>query len=158
MLGIPVVHFGKFSEGTNGYILIADTDNLFLETVSSVIFQDEIDESLTTIVETPTSLEILNTYLNSTDTVPDGAWHKTSSLLYVFLNSTTFPYEVNTLFTPIGTRTGIPIQSLSDQTIDVPEKHLELFLKYVIKESAQLLGKQVPPSILQDIEELESKI
>lgn len=157
MVGTPVTHFGKFLEGLFGYVLIVDTDDLFLDSVESVIFQDTLSSSVTTTIKSATDLSTISDYVNDSEAdIP--AWYKSSSLLYMYFPIASFPYLSTTVFTVLGTRTGIPIKSLNNENIDVPEKHLELFLKYAIKEAAQMLGKQVPPSILKDITELESNI
>ena len=155
MIGTPVTHFGKFSEGSVGFIIIADTDDLYLEDVTSVIFQDAGASSET--ISEATDLATLSGYVSDDEAITP-AWYKSSSLLYLYFPTATLPYEADTLFTVLGTRTGIPIKSLEDESLDVPEKHLELFLKYAIREAAQMLGKQVPPSITKDITELESNI
>lgn len=55
-----------------------------------------------------------------------------------------------------GTREPLPISSLDDQ-LDIPPEDLELFINYAIRESAQLLGKVVPPAVEQNILELEGE-
>ena len=156
MVGTPITHFGKFSEGTNGYIVIMDANDLFLETVNSIVIQNETDVSLTAVFESETDLITLNGYLNSSS-YPNAAWFQSSSLIYLFLSNAVYPYTNDIIFTVLGTRTGIPIRSLDDY-IDIPEKHLELFIKYAIREAAQLLGRQIPPAIIKDITELESNL
>jgi len=154
MLGTIVTHLPIFAQGDNGYIVVVDMDDLFVDKVNSVEFMRTTDPTLTKVVE-GTTITLLNDMLNTTDAV-DVAWAYSSSLLYLFFTNY-YPYIDETMFIAFGTRTGVPINSFDDK-IDIPEKHLELFIKYAIKESAQLLGRQVPPSIEVDIRELESKL
>jgi len=154
MLGTIITHLPIFAQGSNGYIVVVDMDDLFVDKINSVEFIRTTDPTLTKVVK-GTTITLLNNMLNTTDAV-DVSWAYSSSLLYLFLTNY-YPYIDETMFIVFGTRTGVPINSFDDK-IDVPEKHLELFVKYAIKESAQLLGRQVPPSIEVDIRELESRL
>ena len=159
MLGTPVTHLPKFAEGDNGYILIADLDDLFIDEVASVQFYDSLDTSKTEQKTASVSLTTMNGYLNASDTstLPNAAWCKSSSYLYMFFLTDYYAYESHNFFTVFGNRTGIPINDMNDN-IDIPEQHIELFIKYAIREAAQILGKQVPPSIERDINQLETKL
>lgn len=156
MLGTPVTHFPKFSDGTNGFIIAVDSDSLFLDEVVGVQFSSELDTDATTTIETETNLLTLQTYLEIA-TFPDVAWSFSSGILYMFISADYFDYASTTQFLAFGYRSGIPITNMNS-TIDVPEKHMELFIKYAIREAAQLLGRQVPPSITKDINDLEIKL
>jgi hypothetical protein len=156
MLGTPVTYLPKFAEGTNGFIVVCDLDDLFINAIDFVQFGIDGDTTATLNVEEGVDLKTLNSYLESA-TAPNAAWAKSSSLLYLFFNTSVYSYLNTNIFVVYGTRSGIPITNLDDN-IDVPEQHLELYTKYVIREAAELQGKLVPPSIKKDIEELENKL
>ena len=156
MIGTPVTYASKFSEGTYGYTIAVDVDNLFMDTISKVQAQTTTDVSLTALFSSESALTELMDYVNDS-TCPDCAWYLSSSVLYMFFKTTVYAYLSSTIFTAFGTRTGIPITNLDD-VIDVPEQYMELYIKYSIREAAQLQGRQVPPSIIADISELEKDL
>lgn len=156
MVGTPVTYLPKFNQGLNGYIIVADGDDLYLDGIDFIQVAIEGTPDSIVNLEEKVDLKVLNGYLLS-DTAPSCAYAYDSGLIYLYLDGTAFPYLIDTKFIVYGTRTGIPITSLDD-LIDVPEKHLELYIKYAIREAAQLLGKIVPPSIEKDIRELETKL
>ena len=156
MLGTPVTFAPQFAIGDNGFIVTFDPDDLFMDTIANVQFMVDGDTTLTSLNSSEVSLATLNGYLSAT-TYPANAWTYNKSLLYLFLDSSSYPYLSTTKFIVFGTRTGMPITSMDDN-IDVPEKHMELYMKYVIQEAAQLSGRQVPPSVIADIAELESNL
>ncbi len=156
MIGTPVTYASKFSDGTYGYTIAVDVDNLFMDTISKIQAQSTDDVSLTALFSSESALTDLMAYVNDS-ACPNCAWYLSSSILYLFFKTSVYAYEAATMFTAFGTRTGIPIRNMDD-VIDVPEQFMELYIKYAIREAAQLQGRQVPPSILADIAELETAL
>lgn len=154
MLGTPVTYYPKSWEGTNGFIISADLDELFIDSIESVQVVDEDGAITTSKTSTKTDLSTLNDYLEST-TYPTISYAYASNMVHIFISS--FSYVVTTKFVVFGYRSGIPIKSLEDE-LDIPESHIELFKKYAIKEAAQLRGRIVPAGILADINELENSL
>ena len=159
MYGTPIDYCPIIVENPNqGYVVVVGLNELFAEKVNSINLSKDGSvfpgEQLSYQVTSQTDLTKLME-LPYTDNAPDLAFTESSNLLYMYLDNRIFPYGKSVRFFVIGTRTGIPITSLSDY-IDVPEKDMELFIKYSIREAAQLKGKPIPPSIEMDIKELES--
>ena len=160
MYGTPITFCPKITESNQGYVVVVGLNELLAEEVKTLnilkdpaSYPNEDQYSFQEVSET--QLTVLLEYPN-VDTAPLIAWNMSGNLFYIYLNKTTFPYSNKISFFLIGTRVGIPVTSM-DSLIDVPEKDMELFIKYVLREAAQLKGKPVPASIEMDIKELENK-
>lgn len=153
MFGTPITFAPIISSGSVGKIVSVKMNDLFAEEIKSL----QLTESVAPTTEVVSSIDITTLLGYQNDlTAPNGAYTFSSGLLYIFIKDGVFDYVNTTLFFLIGTRIGIPISSFDDH-IDVPDKDLELFVKYAIRESAELQGRIVPPAIEQDIKELECK-
>ena len=154
MFGTPITYCPVVSIGASGKIVSVKMNDMFAEDIKSLQLIETIGE--TSVEANKLALtELMN--LPSNVSAPDGAFTLSSGTLYIFINTSTYDYLSTTLFFLIGTRVGLPITSFESQ-VDVPEKDLELFIKYVIKEAAELQGRIVPPAIELDIKTLEAQV
>jgi len=153
MFGTPITFAPVISEGTVGKVVAVKMNDMFAEEIKSL----QLTDTLTSTVELITSSSLVDLMALVNVSSVNGSYCLSSGVLYIFILNSVFAYVDTTTFFLIGTRTGIPVRSLEDQ-IDIPEKDIELFIKYVIREAAELKGKMVPPSIELDIKELESQM
>jgi len=153
MFGTPITYCPEVAVGSAGKVVSVKMNDMFAESIKSLQL---IDTLLGTSLPIDSAdLSDLLAMTNS-DSPPSGAYSLSGGILYIFFDTSIYDYVDSTLFFLVGTRTGLPLTDFNS-IVDVPEKDLELFIKYAIRESAELQGKIVPPAIEQDIRELESK-
>jgi hypothetical protein len=154
MIGTSVTYYPEYANSDYGFIIVCGLNEINIDQVTAIqINKTESDDSITVaLVEESIDMKELVKLLSATSTT-EIAFSVVSNNLYIYFNST-FDYVDNLKIVVYGTRTALPIISM-DESIDIPETDIELFIKYAIKETSQLLGKQVPPSIERDIAQLE---
>jgi hypothetical protein len=155
MFGTPLSYCDLIQQTSEGYIMAVGINQVNIDTIELVQINYNQD-TLTIKDELPLDqlLQLTNDPGNT-----KAAWSQDSNRLYIFLNETDYPFTMADaiFFFVIGIRNGQPINSVQDY-IDIPEKDLELFINYSIKEAAQILGKPIPASVEMEIKELEYKI
>ena len=153
MLGNPITYAKKIAEGSKGYIVVVKLNDLLADEITRCWLVRDLsqisgyDNSILKL--SSVGYDRLFDFLESGDVEGAYSWDKEN--LWIYVNEDEgWPYTTTVNFFVSGYRTAIPIRD-EDSYIDVPEEDIELFVKYTIKESAQLRGKLIPSSIGKDI-------
>ena len=153
--GNKVTDFSQVAVGTVGYTIRIDTVSLLAYNIEFVQAQD----SATSTPEPATqevSLAVLQSYLNSTG-APDLAFNYSYNECTIFLKTSVFPYEDTTRVGLYGTRNPLKLESL-DQKLDIADQDLDLFIAFVRKHAAELVGKAVPYDVQKKIKEAKAEL
>ena len=149
--GRVITNYTQIASNGVGSLVMIGASESYLESIDKVylkntnksasIYSRNSTESLTAVYDAYASLA-------------------SSPLRYAFeenvLTLYTTHYDANHRVSVIGKRKAIPIKTLDDY-LDIDDSDLELFVNYVIREAAQIRGKQIPPSVARDIISLENR-
>lgn len=147
MIGNSVTQFQQHTIGTVGYTIIMDCTDLHLNQMEFLM----VDANGVTGDPAPAQaeIEVIHDYINDSD-CPDIAWNLSSDILTIFLKTSVYAYVITTTFTIYGYRNPTPIKTL-DSLIDIKDKDLNWFNNLVIKKAAEMQGKRVPPSVINNL-------
>ena len=153
--GNKVTELTQIAIGTTGYVVRIDTTSLIAYSITGVQAQASASDTPEPVTS-EVSLNVLMSYLNDTDG-PDLAFYYGYGEVYIYFNTTTFPYVDTTRFILIGKRNPLKATSGTDK-LDIADKDLELFMAYAIKYAAILSNEPIPYSIEKIIREKELEI
>jgi len=164
MVGTLITYCNILVDDEYGYIVMVSANDLLAETIEDVIILRDKEHYPVNGTTLKQKLDIMQTDLASLLLLPydpdslEASYSFDNTMLYIFIKKSIYSaYDEYLKFSVLGTR--LPIQVVDENSyIDIPEKDIELFIKYVIDETSQILGKQTPLSVLTSIKELEGEI
>lgn len=151
-----ITTYDQFMTGTYGYIVKIGIG--YLDEITLIKLYDSVTETTSDSTSAPVDLVTLYDYLEDSD-CPDIGFSIAGEEITVFIKTgdSYWSYDDYTKILILYKRNPIPITSESSM-LDIPYEYFELFLNYVVKEAAELQGKIVPQSVLQNIKNLEAEI
>ena len=153
IFGENVTLYTRYLTGTYGYVLCLNTTPNIRKVKSIQVL------NLTTIsdvVDQPAEVNDLM-QMPLDPLAPDIAYSLQSGTVFIFFNTTKYPYTSDTQFLLMAHRYPTEITSL-DSKLDIVQEDLELFITLSIAVAAELQGKLIPQRVLDKIEYLESTI
>jgi len=149
--GRTITTFDQTASNGVGSLVIIGASTADLETVDRVYLKNASNSASMYIKNDSETLEtIYNAYASKAS----------SPIRYAFgegvLTIYTTHYNSNHRLGIVGKRKNISIRSLEDY-LDLDTDDLELFINYLIRETSQIQGKQIPPSVERDITALERR-
>jgi hypothetical protein len=154
MFGKAITDYVQFSIGLYGYIVSMDLADLNAKVVTGI--QAAQGSSVSPVINEEKTIAEINELVNDI-TCPNLAYCISSDILYLFVKTSAYPYNATTKFVVYGKRYAKPLSSLDD-SLDIKETEVELFINYALREGSLYQGKKADPVIEQNIRLLESQV
>jgi len=145
MNNFAVTALDKVTEGTYGYTLRLDTNNIKAYSIEFIQAYAVIAAASSAPSEGSVSLKTLNSYLED-ENCPDLAFNYTYGICTIFLKTSAYPYTSDSKITLFGKRNGLKMNYMIEKA-DFPDEYIELFSAYVIKIASLLRGKPIPADV-----------
>lgn len=138
--------------GTYGYVA---SINMTTSTPKSII-QIQIQKSsvLSDVYNTESDLDDLFNFCEDSG-CPDAAYTLVGNMLSVFLKTSVYPFDANTLVQTLLYRNVIPL-TLVGSSIDVPNEARRLFALLVLLQAYRIYGRRVEAFITDGVQEEKS--
>jgi hypothetical protein len=153
MFGEKVTSYTQYLSSTSGYIIQFTTSPNIRKVNSLQVI------NLTTISDVVNQPSEINELMQMpiASVVPDIAYSLQSGKVFIFFNSTLYPYTDDIQFLLMANRYPNEILSL-DSDLDIVQGDIELFITLSIAIAAELQGKLIPQRVLDKIQYLELTI
>ena len=138
------------SNGARANLIVIGASNSGIEEIDKIyLFHASTGSTYTSVVNSDLT-DIYDAFVASASAGIKFSFKE--NVLTIYTTHYTSSHKLNI----IGKRKVLPINSLEDY-LDLDPSDLELFINYLIRETSQIQGKQIPPSVERDITALERR-